>query len=206
MPQDLVLATDVIAVDGRLVFRGDRPGPGWHAHGTTEQRVTVLHADRLVDVDLHKQRWLEVATGHTVHDRPHFTVPWSRHGLDVVLVAVAAWLLGGVGLHRADFPWQADRPDRRTVQRWLHRLRPDSLRWHVAIRKALLDRLAPRPLEEILPTAGIPPPGGCARFSSGSVEVWPLRSGLWLAVEGARALDIPVRTLLVEARWRWTPS
>lgn len=205
MPRDLVLATDLLAVDGKLVVRGARPGPGWHAHGTTRQRVTLLHDDRLVEVDLHKQRWLDVATGTTRHDRPNFTVPWSRHGLDVVFLALAAWLLGAVGLHRAKLPWRADRPDRRTLQRWLRRLRPDAQRWLVAIRLALLERIAPRPLEEILPTAGIPPPGGCARFSLGSVnEVSQLQCGIRLAQEGARLLHIPVRTLLVEARWRWT--
>ncbi len=84
-------------------------------------------------------------------------------------------------------------------QRWLDRLRPDALRWQDAIRLAVIDRLAPRPLEEFLPTGGIPPPEG-RHQSLWPAEVWQLQRGMWLTKTATHLLDSPVHTLLVEAR------
>src|SRR5690606_31533825 len=103
---------------------GDRPGPEWHAHGTTTKLIWLFHADRLHRYRLVKQRWKHVATGRTVHARPAWDLPNSPYGLDVVFVLIALWLLAVTGLHRLDWPWADDRPSRRTVQRWLARLAP----------------------------------------------------------------------------------
>ena len=185
-----------------LVHVGDRPGLGWHKHGFTERWLWVLVETRICPVLLRKQRWLEVATGRTRHDRPDWELPWARFGLDVVFLAVAQWVLSGRGLHAVDWPWTPDSPSRRTAQRWLDRLRTDALRWQHAIRAALIDRLAPRPLEEFLPTGGIPPPEG-RQPSRQSAAVSQLQRGLWLLREAqARLEGIPARTLLVEARRR----
>ena len=153
---------------------------------------------------LKKQRWQEVSTKRTVHDRPLWELAWSSSTIDVVFLTLTAWLLSKDGLHRVAWPWSDEPPSRRTAQRWLERLRPDALRWQHAIRLAVIDRLAPRPLEEFLPTGGIPPPKG-RHTSQESAAVWQLHSGLWLLNRAAQQLGIPVSTLLVEARRRLTP-
>ena len=184
-------------------IRHQRPGPEWHAHGTTPKWLWVFDDDRLRRVLLLKQRWRHVS-GVTRHDRPVWDVPGSPFGLDVMFVVLGAWLLDVVGLHRLEWPWAQDRPARRTAQRWLVRLAPDAEAWLVAIRTAAIDLVAPRPLEEILPARGIPPPGGRARRSHGPAPVvGQLQSGAWLLKEAARSLSISVRSLLVEARRRW---
>ena len=188
-----------------LEHRGVRPGPGWHRHGWTTRSLTIRVRRGLRQVLLKTQRWLEFSTKRTVHDRPLWELAWSSSTTDVVFLTLAAWLLAGNGLHRTAWPWPDDRPSRRTAQRWLECLRPDALRWQHAIRLAVIDRLAPRPLEEFLPTGGIPPPKG-RNPSHMSAAVWQLHRGLWLLQEAEALLeDTPARTLLVEARRRLTP-
>lgn len=184
-----------------LEHRGARPGPGWHRHGWTTRVLTIRVPRGLRRILLKKQRWLEVATGRTVHDRPLWELAWSNSTVDIVFLAVGAWLLSEEGLYRVAWPWPDDRPSRRTAQRWLERLRPDALRWQHAIRLAVIDHLAPRPLEEFLPTGGIPPPKG-RHPSQKSAAVMQLHRGLWLLNQAAQQLGIPASTLLVEARRR----
>lgn len=187
-----------------LRHSGARPGPGWHKHGFTRRVLPVLDDGQQRQVELRKQRWLEVATGRTRHDRPLWELAWARSPLDIVFLTLSAWLLSDRGLHHATWPWEPERPSRRTAQRWLKRLRPNALCWQHAIRLAVIDRLAPRPLEEFLPTGGIPPPEGRQRRLH--AEVLRLSRGLWLLEKAAQELLIPVNTLLVEARRRLTPT
>lgn len=183
--------------------RYERPDLGWHAHGTTQKWIWIVDFDRLRLCLLIKQRWLHVETGTTRHDRPAWDVPHSPFGLDVAFFLLGLWLLGVQGLYRLDWPWSSERPSRRTVQRWYARLRPDGARWQQAIRHALIDLVAPRHLEEILPAGGIPPPEGRARRSRDIAQWCQLPSGAWLITEAARSLSTSIRSLLVVARRRW---
>lgn len=184
---------------------GPRPGPGWHRHGTTTKTLVTVVDDQLACVVVHKQRWLEVATGRTCHDRPVWDAPNSRYGFDVVVLTLAAWLLGAVGLHATDWAWDDDRPARRSVQRWAADLARHADDWLQRSRRRLVEHVAPRPLEELLPAGGIPPPAGArVRNRQGDVAVaGQPRDVVWLLKNTAHALCIPLRKLLVVARWRW---
>lgn len=81
-------AGEATGVPKGWIDQTDRPGPDWHAHGTTPQTTWLLHAYGLSWARIHKQRWLHVPSGTTVHDRPPFEVPWSRFGLVAVLLAL----------------------------------------------------------------------------------------------------------------------
>ena len=181
-----------------------RPGPGWHAHGVTTKDLWVVEHDGLRRIRLRKQRWRHAPSGRTRHDRPAWDVPGSPYGLDVVFTVIGLWLLGTVGLQRVDWPWHGDRPSRRSVQRWTRRLVPQADAWLHAIRLACIALAAPRPLEENLPTGGIPPPEGRSRRYQDTASAWRLRSSGWLLNSAARSLSKPIRTLLVEARRRWS--
>jgi hypothetical protein len=76
----------------------------------------------------------------------------------------------------------------------------------VAIRLACIELAAPRPLEENLPTGGIPPPVGRSRRHSNPASASQLRCSGWILQSVARALCMPIRTLLTEARRRWTTA
>jgi hypothetical protein len=185
-------------------YRAARPGPGWHAHGTTAKTVRIWEDSRTIHIRVLKQRWLHVETGRTRHDRPPWDLLWARSGVDVVFLVLGAWLLGPHGVHRAETPIDPP-PVPRTAQRWLDRIRRQAASWHQAIRLALIDLLSPRPLEEIVPVGGIPPPGRRWRTPKSETvnAVSQLQHGLWLTTRGAEVLPIPVRTLLVEAMARW---
>jgi len=188
-----------------IVFSGARPGEGWHAHGWTSKRLWVVDEDRLVRLTVHKRRWLHVETGTTCHSRPAWDVPHSPYGLDVVFHVLGAWLLAVRGLHHIAWPWShqhPERPARRTAQRMLYRFADDADRWLLGLRLALTDLVAPRPLEEILPTGGIPPPEGCSHVTQRSALATKLRGAVWIAKCGVRSLCISMRRLLGVARRR----
>ncbi len=184
------------------VFRCQRPGPDWHGHGYTTKTLSILHQGRLVNLEVHKQRWRDTAGGDTVHDRPPRDLCWARYGLVVVFRAIWAWMNAPRGLHHVDWPWEPERPDRRTVQRWLARLLTEALAWQVAIRDVVVDHLAPRPLKEWYPT-GLPPPGGLVRWARETVQAGQLSNGLSLLENSAPLMNISRTQLLVEARRRF---
>jgi hypothetical protein len=182
-------------------YRADRPGPDWYAHGTTPKTTWLLHTCGLSWATIHKQRWLHVLSGTTVHDRPAFEVPWSCFGLVAVLLALRSWWSSPRGLLEQRPPWRGRRPSRRTLQRWLAQLAPDALGWHAAMREVVVDRLAPSTLEELFP-AGPDPPGTVARFGIHGPEVWKLWNGLEILMKAAPTLSVPWSVLLVEAHRR----
>ncbi len=182
-------------------YAAERPGPDWHAHGNTPKTMWLLHEFGLSWVIIHKQRWLHVPSGSTVHDRPPFEVPWSSFGLVAVLVALRRWWSSPRGLLEQRRPWRGRWPSRRTLQRWLARLAPDALRWHATLRDVVVDRLAPSTLEDLFP-AGPDPPGTVARFGIHGPQAWQLESGLRILDGAAPTLSVPWSTLPVEARRR----
>ena len=181
------------------VCRRERPGPGWLGHGYTRKRLILLAENQLASVVVHKQRWRNPTTGQTVHDRPLRDVAWAHYGLAVVFAASWTWMTAPRGLHHVEWAWPEARPSLRTVQRWMARLLADALAWQVAIRVLISDHLAPTPLEERFP-AGLPPPGGVARWRSSVPQARQLSVGLALLYECAPLLSIPPPALVVEAR------
>ena len=184
-------------------YSAERPGPGWHAHGSTSKLLWAVDTNGLCLLLLVKQRWLHVDTGTTRHDRPVWDTPGSHYGLDVMFVVIYVWVTSGLGLHRVDWPWNTESPSRRTVQRQVQRLAADAATWEQAIKTALIEFVAPRHLEELLPAGGIPPPKGRTGRSQDSTFADKLYGGVWLTNELAQNLSITVRSLLVLARRRW---
>jgi hypothetical protein len=81
------------------------------------------------------------------------------------------------------------------------------LAWLVAIRQAAIDLLSPRPLDEIVPMGGIPPPGqGARQKSSDPQQDTHLVEGIWILNEVAQQQSIEIRTVLAEAKARWPGS
>jgi hypothetical protein len=192
-------------VDGDvLIWRGERPGDGWHAHGWTEAHPKMRVEGRITRVTLLKRRWSRADRRETTHSRPP-----DDFGLayDAVIFAVEllCWLDAAVGLHRYETPY-LDGPSRRTVQRWLRRALPRAEAFQSAVRFALIERSEPRPWETLFPN-GLPPPGALLR------RRWrdpTLVASLWRALsmlfDGADKLGLCATTLLAEARGRHDPQ
>lgn len=185
-------------------FRKDRPGAGWYAHGTTRKEVFVLVGRVPCKILLIKQRWLNTRTGETRHDRPVWDRPGCPYAMDVVLAVLLVWLDATVALRDLRWRWDDLRPDPRTARRWAAHLRPHAHSWLQASRTYFIDLVSPRPLDDVLPAAGIPPPRGRrCRSQEVVAHAGKLSDVIWLHEKVAHALSISLRTLLEGAGWRW---
>ncbi len=196
--------------DGSFVFVGERPSDGhWHGHGYFPRALWVLRDGYIVRITLWKHRWLLVGTTTTCHSRsPEELASFGASVLVVVLV-LFGWLDSGQGVSSRGRSepiagMQESCASRRTSQRWLHKLSPDALKIQQALRRAVVERSEPRPVE-ILFRGGLPPPKDLLRHP------WkdpPSVAALWRAfailLRGALGLDVPVALLLTEARGRWS--
>jgi len=185
-------------------FAADRPGEGWHAHGSYIAGLGDLKEGRLVELRVRKPRWLEVATNTTVHTDPPGDLGLRYSGL-VVALQLLVWIDGALGLHRfsALFPDLDVRPHRRTVQRWLARLRPHGLELQHGARRALLRRFdTPRSLDTLFPGGLSPPPTRRRRPWREPETVWQLARALVMVLGAAMALEVPAALLMTEAWWK----
>ena len=186
--------------DGRLVFRGIRPGPEWEGHGTFPRKLYTLRTGRLVRITVHKQRWRLRGTTQTCHSRPPDDIGSVWFCSLIVATSLWAWLSADEGLHRHEPALDAlsERPSPRTVQRWLRRALPHADETSTALRRAVIERSEPRPMESHV-GGGLSPPN--RRWGDRSAII-TLRSGLFHLIEGAVALDVHVSLLLAEAHGR----
>lgn len=187
---------------GLYAFEGERPGPDWHVHGWLDVALRVRIGGPLRAITLRKRRWILADRSHTCHSRPPDDLGVRFDALNVA-VELWCWLGAALGLHRYLTPFE-DGPDRRTVQRWLHRALPRALETQHRIRRALIERSEPRPMEMLFPRGLAPPEHPMRRRWKAPTEVWTLWRGLFLLFGGADGLDIPTAPLLAEARGRMT--
>ena len=203
----LAFVASVYAVDdlGRHVFIGDRPseldGGRWHGHGYTDSRPWTLREGRFVRIRVRKHRWKQLTTGRTVTSQPPDALP-GRH-VDVLVVAACLlrMLTAAVGLHsRAPDAPGVRSP--RQLQRDLAAACELALPIQQAVRRALMNRCVPRPVETLW-EGGLDPPRELARRCH-----HPNAPLIWTALEimrtGAEQLGTPLSSLLAEARRRWT--
>jgi hypothetical protein len=186
--------------DGRRVYRGERPGEHWEGHGTFERQLLTLIDGELVRVEVHKQRWRLKGTTQTCHSRPPDDLSSVWFCSLVVATALWGWLSSEQGLHRHEPAVAAlsESPSPRTVQRWLRRALCCAASTALSLRRAVIERCEPRPVERYV-KGGLSPPS--RRWGDPSA-VTSLRSGLQHLFEGADALDVHVSLLLAEARGR----
>ena len=196
--------------DGSFELIGSRPNDGhWHGHGYFDRMLWILRGGKLERIKLWKHRWLLVGTNTTCHSRSPEELPSFNASLLVVFLVIFAWLDSGKGLSNKMrfepiFGVEEQCASRRTQQRWLQKLVPGSLNIQQAIRRAVIERCEPRPVETLF-RGGLPPPEGLER------RPWknpPSVAALWRAFVilfvGALVLDVPVLLLLTEARGRWS--
>ena len=182
------------------MYRGRRPGAQWHGHGTFARKLFTLRAGELVRITVHKQRWRLAGTTQTRHSRPPDDVGSCWFCSLIVATSLWEWVCGEEGLHRRTPTLAAlnERPSPRTVQRWLARALPHADETATALRRAVIERSEPRPMEHFVGGGRSPPQ---RRWGDPSAVI-TLHSGLSLLYEGAAALDVHVTLLLAEARGR----
>lgn len=193
--------------DGVLVFRGERPGDDWDAHGFCQRWLHTLVDGARVRQRLLKQRWRHVS-GSTCHSRPPDDVEQIHFCATVVVLCLWSWLVSGDGaeIYEDVFPSLSERPSRRTVQRWMKRALAHATTTHQFFRFAVIERGEPRPMKRLFPSGLAPPGNEDRRRWRDRALVEALRGGLEIVVDGAVAFVIPLALLLAEARGRWTPG
>jgi hypothetical protein len=194
--------------DGAVLYVGERPGVGWHAHGTTARRLLCLERGIPVRIVLRKPRWRHAATGVTCHSRPPDDLPGARSCSLVVVLLLWSWLSSEVGLwrQRAVLRSLESAVSLRTLQRWMRRALRLARETQQTFRAAVLQRNTElRPGESLLPRGRGPPNATFRRWGEpGAAST--LYQGLSIAVSGAIRLVVPLACLLAEAHGRWTAA
>lgn len=193
--------------DGVLVFRGERPGDDWDAHGYFERWLQTVVDGEHVRERLLKRRWRHVL-GSTCHSRPPDDVAQIHFCTAVVVLSLWSWLTSGAGVEVYEdvFPSLSERPSRRTVQRWMRRALAHAASTHQFFRLVVIERGEPRPMKRLFPSGLAPPGNEDRRRWKAAASVHLLRGGLEIAIDSAVSFDVPLALLLAEARGRWTPG
>lgn len=188
--------------DGSFAWCGERPSGGWHVHGWTVARPWAVIDGRRQRITVRKRRWRRADRSATCHSQPPDALRVRSDPLLVVL-ELWCWLDALVGLHRYVSPFD-DGPARRTVQRWLRRAVPVAAATQHALRRAVIERSEPRPLEMLFPRGLSPPRSQQRRRWRDPSSVSTLWRGLAILLIGASKLRISCASLLAEARRRST--
>lgn len=193
-------------IAGELRWRGERPGPRWHAHDWVPRTLTVFDGQVLVKRRVLRRRWRLAGTNVTRLSRCPDERVRRALAVTVVVLKVWAWLAGTRGVANVEEVDEAlvDRPAPRTVQRWLAWLRPRAAWMEQALRDTVLEEGSePWPAEKLFP-GGLPPPEGLRRrrWRDPDETYQVFRGFLWL-LGGAVRLEGVIPSLLARARGRW---
>lgn len=190
--------------NGDLQYDGVRPDDGWDAHGYFSRQLWMLVEGRPIRRRLWKRRWLSLDEGRTCHSRPPEDIPSLRSCTVIVVLKLWALLDSAAGLHTSPevLPALEGHVSPRTTSRWIRRALPRALELQQAVRRAVIERCEPRPIERLFP-AGLSPPRGlqCRRWRDPSA-VATLWRAFAVLLAGAIELSVPAALLLAEARGR----
>lgn len=192
--------------NGDLQFDGVRPGEEWYAHGYFPRRLWVLDGGVLVRRRMWKRRWLDPEMGETCHSRPPDDAAQVWSCTLIITLKLWAWLDASQG-GGAGAPEIVDVLEEHahvsTVTRWLHRAAARALEIEQAIRRAVIERSEPRPVELLFP-GGLSPPEELLRrrWRCDPSEIGSLWRAFAFLFGAAIQLSIPAACLLAEARGR----
>lgn len=192
--------------NGDLQYDGVRPaGPHWIAHGYFPRKLFMLLEGTVVRRRLWKRRWLDPEAGESCHSRPPDDIAQVWSCSLIITLMLWAWLDGGDGAATTTqiIDSLEDHVSPRTLGRWLQRAVSRAEQLEQAIRRALIERSEPRPVEHLFPTGLSPPQALLGRhWRHDRSEIAALHRALAFLFGGATQLLVPVPCLLAEARGR----
>ncbi|MBN2194893.1 MAG: hypothetical protein JW751_18900 [Polyangiaceae bacterium] len=192
--------------EGEYVYRGERPGAGWHGHGYFTRTLTILAGGEPVAIRLRKHRWLDTTTGMTCHSRPPGDPELLRFCTLIVFLRVWAWVSSPVGFHRrreVHEGLESGCGSDRTVQRWASRAMSEALEIQQALRLSIMEEVEPRPVESLFRGGLSPPDAVMKRRWRCPADVETLWRACAMLLVAARKLARHASTLLAGARRRW---
>ncbi|MFH1468991.1 MAG: hypothetical protein ABIO70_31685 [Pseudomonadota bacterium] len=189
---------------GVWLWEGPRPGPDWHRHDWRPIQIPFLGLKGLWKQNIYRRRWRLAGTTQTSQDHCPDEVLGTRVSVLTLTLKLWVYLSSGHGVQTYDEVVEdlEGVGARRTVQRWLRGLAPSGLRLQQALRTAVIERLEPKPVEDLFP-GGVSPPWsiGCRRWKAPE-EVYSLATALTFLFAGALALKTTATVLLAEAHRR----
>jgi len=191
--------------DGRYVYSGERPGPGWHGHGYFEKTLVMLVDGEPRKALVLKHRWRLVGTNETCHSRPPDDPVLLRCCTLIVFLKVWAWVSAEAGLHRhaAVFEDLEDVVSLRTVQRWTARATSDAIEIQQAIRLSIIEKSEPRPMESLFEGGLSPPDAVLKRRWKKTADVETLWRAYAMLLVSSKELETSTSRLLAGARKEW---
>jgi hypothetical protein len=190
--------------NGDLEYEGTRPGPEWQVLGWFSRHIRVLRDGRPVRLVLWKRRWWNPIEGRSCHSRPPDENGAISSCLLFVILALFATLDGSQGPERCPqiHPHMEDVVCPRTVSRWRTRAARAAPRLQQALRRAVIERCEPRPVERLFPGGLSPPLGLRRRRWKRPSPMFALWRGITFLLGGAVRLGVSTALLLAEARGR----
>jgi len=196
---------------GILVYRGEAPEVcpvceseqrRYHVHGSFLRWLVTLVGRRIERVRLRKPRFKCLICTHTFSVHPPEGLSYQRYCNLLIVLFLWSYLAGTAGMHRVLPAEFSEDVSPRTVSRHLKLAKAKAVETQQFIREALIEKMEPRPIEEIF-CGGLDPPESLLKKQRAEPEK---ASTLWRALamlrKGARSLNEDPRTLLAWANQR----
>ena len=192
------LRTDVLFPSGGVVLRGGEyvcegnppsicpvceSGAGhYHAHGSFRRWLKAIVWGGIVKIRLRKPRFLCLSCLHTFSLHPPETIPYQRVCVAMIAAFLWCYLASAGGFHNCLDPELSEHVSVRNLARHVKRAKRCALDTQQAIREVVMEKIEPRPKEEIFP-GGLDPPDSLLRKQRHEPKEAAI---LWRALELAR--------------------
>jgi len=177
---------------------GTREGR-YHSHGGFLRWLKTLVDGGIERIRLRKPRFLCLTCGKTFSLHPPETIPRKSYCSFLIILFLWSYLASSEGMHQCLPGEFSEDVSARTVARYLWSARRVATETQQFIREVLIQRIEPRPVEELFP-GGLDPPESLRRKQSKEPDTaWSLWRALHMLRQGAQAIPIDPRTLLAWA-------
>lgn len=177
---------------------GTREGR-YHSHGGFLRWLKTLVDGGIERIRLRKPRFLCLTCGKTFSLHPPETIPRKSYCSFLIILFLWSYLTSSEGMHQCLPGEFSEDVSARTVARYLWSARRVATETQQFIREVLIQKIEPRPVEELFP-GGLDPPESLRRKQSKEPDTaWSLWRALHMLRQGAQAIPIDPRTLLAWA-------
>ncbi len=171
----------------------------YHAHGSFLRWLKTYIEGRIKRIRIRKPRYMCLMCGHTFSLHPPEGIPYKPTCNLLIVIFLWSYLTSSMGMHNCLPGELSEEVSVRTVTRHLKSAKAIALETQQFIREVLIEKLEPRPVEELFSGGLDPPESLLQRQAKEPKKVSTLWRALYMIHQGAKALSIDPRTLLAWA-------